>query len=73
MIRQLNISDKDVVFSEWLLDSLTETLSSSSIFVERIKLNSINGPSASSIFLFDIRIYLDSLEASIVSNSSNQI
>ena len=37
-----------------------------------MKLNSINGPSASSVFLFDLRIHLGPLEAPVVPNSPNQ-
>ena len=60
--RQLNISGKGATFSEWPSGLLVETLSSSSTFVGRIKLYSINGPSAYSIFLFDFRIHLGPFE-----------
>ena len=37
-----------------------------------MKLNSINGPSASSVFLFDLRIQLGPLEAPLLPKSPNQ-
>ena len=63
LIRQLSISGKGAAFSEWPSGSLVEALSSPSTFVERMELNSINGPSASSVSLFDFRIHLDPFEA----------
>ncbi len=63
LIRQLNISGKGAAFSEWPSGLLVEALSSPSTFVGCIKLYSINGPSAYSIFLFDIRIHLGPFEA----------
>lgn len=58
--------------SEWPSGSLVEALSSPNTFVGRMKLNSINGPSGSSIFLFDFRIHLGLLEAPVVPNSPTQ-
>ena len=62
MDRKVNISDKGAVFSEWPSGLLVEVLSSPSTFVGRMKLYSINGPSAYSTFLFDFRIYLGPFE-----------
>ncbi len=61
--QQLNTSGKGAAFSDWSSDSPVEALSSPSTFVGRLKLNSINGPSAHSIFVFDFRIHLGPFEA----------
>lgn len=58
LIQQLNMFGKGVAFSEGSSGSPIEALSSPSTFVERMKLYSINGPSAYSIFHFDFPIYL---------------
>ncbi len=63
LIQHLNISGKGAAFSEWPSGSLIEALSSPSTFVGCMKLYFINGPSAYSIFLFDIRIHLSPFEA----------
>ena len=47
----------------WNRDILVEVLSSPSTFVGRMKLYSINGPSAYSTLLFDFRIHLGPFEA----------
>ena len=63
MGRKVDISGKGAVFSEWPSGLLAEVLSSPSTFVGRMKLYSINGPSAYSTFLFDFRIHLGPFEA----------
>ena len=58
MGRKADISGKGAAFSEWPSGLLAEVLSSPSTLVGRMKLYSINDPSAYSIFLFDFRIHL---------------
>ena len=57
LIRQVNTSGKGAAFSDWSSDSPVEALSLPSTFVGRMKLYSINGPSAHSIF-FSISAFI---------------
>ena len=57
LVRQLNISGKGAAFPDWSSDSPAEALSPPSTFVGRMKLYSINGPSAHLIF-FSISAFI---------------
>lgn len=57
LLQQSNISGKGAAFSAGSSGSPIEAPSSPSTFVERMKLYSINGPSAYPNFHFDFRIY----------------